>query len=843
MRKILKRHQPCPRCGSSDANTLYHDGEWCFSCGTGDKKDLTQIEEKSIIASGFLDDMPSLSQGDLSLGAAKVSKKTIGFCGLEAAELQKYGVYSFVTNEGKVTEHVYPYPNGAEKHRRADKKDFYATGPMSTATLFGMDKFSPGCAQSITLTEGEKDAVSAYKMMGSKYPCVSVRGAQSAKGDCQSEHKYLNSFEKIYICFDNDEPGQKAAKEVASLFDVNKVYFVEMGGGCKDANDYLTQGRAEEFRKLWWNAKRYIPKGILKSNEQIAEVLRSKDSTPIATLPFHTLQDMTYGLFESKVYLFTALEKVGKGLWIGTSIPTPTGWTTIGDLKVGDKIFSQDGSETAVTFITEENVLPSYKVVFSDSTSIMTDNVHRWSVRNLSNNVEIKTTQEMYDEGVIRKGSVAKFRVPSFNGVEGTHKDLLIDPYLLGVWLGDGHAYSANITVSFDMVESMEQEYTVVHKEEESGCYCMRFEELQYKQLTDVGVLKNKHIPMEYLRSSREQREALFKGLTDTDGWGNKEFYSSSPTLFKDVVELARSLGYHVTIRERQGRYRNKEGALIDCKTAYSMRYRKDSWKSIRDIIPIADVTTRCLTVDHPSHLFVAGDGWTITHNTEVIRAIEYHLVKNTEHSIGIIHLEEEEKRSVQGLLSYEFNTPCHLPDCNVSVDEQIEKYAELIRKDGRVNYYTHFGSDDPDTILDIIRYLVTVEGCKVVFLDHITMLVTGFKDDDERKKLDYISTRLAMMTRELKFALVMISHVNDQGQTRGSRNISKVADYIIHMERNTEAESFDERNTTKLTIKGNRFAGRSGPAGYLRFDPSTYTIREPSEDELKAEAQVSTPF
>lgn len=540
MRKILKRHQPCPRCGSSDANTLYHDGEWCFSCGTGDKKDLTQIEEKSIIASGFLDDNPKPPLGDLSLGAMKVNKKTINFCGLEAAELQKYGVYSFVTSEGKVTEHVYPYPNGAEKHRRADKKDFYATGPMSTATLFGMDKFSPGCAQAITITEGEKDAVSAYKILGSKYPCVSVRGAQSAKGDCQSEHKYLNSFEKIYIAFDNDEPGQKAAKEVASLFDVNKVYFVEMGGGCKDANDYLTQGRAEEFRKLWWNAKRYIPKGILKSNEQIAEVLRSKDSTPIATLPFHTLQDMTYGLFESKVYLFTALEKVGK---------------------------------------------------------------------------------------------------------------------------------------------------------------------------------------------------------------------------------------------------------------------------------------------------------------TEVIRAIEYHLIKNTEHNIGIIHLEEEEKRSVQGLLSYEFNTPCHLPDCNVSVEEQIEKYAELIRKDGRVNYYTHFGSDDPDTILDIIRYLVTVEGCKVVFLDHITMLVTGFKDDDERKKLDYISTRLAMMTRELKFALVMISHVNDNGQTRGSRNISKVADYIIHMERNTEADSFDERNTTKLTIKGNRFAGRSGPAGYLRFDPNTYTIREPSEDELKAEAQVSTPF
>jgi twinkle protein len=208
---------------------------------------------------------------------------------------------------------------------------------------------------------------------------------------------------------------------------------------------------------------------------------------------------------------------------------------------------------------------------------------------------------------------------------------------------------------------------------------------------------------------------------------------------------------------------------------------------------------------------------------------------------MAIIHLEEAEKRSVQGLLSYELGVPVHLPDCSASVDEQLKSYEALTKRDGRLHFYTHFGSDDPDTILDTIRYLVSVCHCKFVFLDHITMLVTGFEGDDERKKLDYISTRLAMLTRELDFTLFLVSHVNDNGQTRGSRNISKIADLIVHLERDNEAESFDTRNTTSLMVKGNRFAGKSGPAGYLQFDPHTYQVSEKSLDD-SVETKIS-PF
>lgn len=219
---------------------------------------------------------------------------------------------------------------------------------------------------------------------------------------------------------------------------------------------------------------------------------------------------------------------------------------------------------------------------------------------------------------------------------------------------------------------------------------------------------------------------------------------------------------------------------------------------------------------------------------TEIIRSIEHHVLKETDFNVGIIHLEESKDRTIRGLVGYEMGSPVHLPDSNVSDEEVIEGYKRLSRRDERVHIYSHFGSDDPDTILSSIRFLVSVCDCRVIFLDHISILVSGLQSDDERRQLDYISTQLKMMAEELQFALIFISHVNDNGDTRGSRNISKVANTVIHMERDKVAPTEEERNKTYLIVKKNRFTGMTGPAGYLVFDRSTFIIREPTlADEL----------
>lgn len=442
---------------------------------------------------------------------------------ISADTMAHYGVATKVDADGAPVSLGFPYSPQSSKVRSYNEKRFSTIGNMSDESLFGMDRFSAGSARAITITEGETDALSAFEMLGSKYPVVSVRSASSARTDCTRARDYLNSFEKIYLCFDNDEPGKKAVQEVASLFDFNKVYHVKLSQ-YKDANEYLQAGRQSDYRNVWFNSRRFLPEGIISSQSEFNSIIDSDGIKEGQPYPFAKLQELTYGIRTGEVVLFTALEGIGK---------------------------------------------------------------------------------------------------------------------------------------------------------------------------------------------------------------------------------------------------------------------------------------------------------------TEIIRAIEYRLLRSTDDNLGIIHLEESKARALKGLAGYHLRTPTHLPDSQASPEVVKEAIADLTKRDERLHIYSHFGSSDPDVILDTIRFLATACKCKYIFLDHISMVVSGLGDEDERKTLDYISTRLAMMVEELDFALIMVSHVNDEGKTRGSRNISKIADLWVHLHRDQQAATEEERNTTSLIIRKNRFGAQTGPAGLLQFNRDTFMIED----------------
>lgn len=212
---------------------------------------------------------------------------------------------------------------------------------------------------------------------------------------------------------------------------------------------------------------------------------------------------------------------------------------------------------------------------------------------------------------------------------------------------------------------------------------------------------------------------------------------------------------------------------------------------------------------------------------TELLHAIEYHLLTRTQENIGAIYLEEPKDRHLQALAGLDLKRPVHLPDSGVSSADIFKSVEKTVGMDHRLHLYSHFGSDDGDTILDTIRFLVTVDNCSYILFDHITMAVSGLQGEDERRALDYIATRLEMMVKELNFALLIVSHVNDLGQTRGSRYISKIADIRIDCVRDLLHPDDTIRNSTYLSISKNRFSGRTGQAGRLLFDPLTYTLTE----------------
>ena len=295
-KKVISRGE-CDKCNSSDGNVLYADGsKYCFVCNTYSHSDNSNSHTDRKIYS--MTTSTQLSRGNvLPITDRNISQATA----------QQYGV---TQTEGK---HFYPYydVNGsqvANKVRHTANKSFMAEGSMSKATLFGQQLFNQG-GKYITVCEGEIDAMSAYEMTGSKWPVVSIRnGAQSAVKDCKEQFEYLNKFEQIVICFDNDEHGIAAAQKVAQIFEPNKAKIMHMT--LKDANEYLMKGKREEFVKAFWEARPYTPAGIV--NLAHYEGLYDEEDKLSVPYPYEGLNKMLYGMRTGELITFTAGTGAGK---------------------------------------------------------------------------------------------------------------------------------------------------------------------------------------------------------------------------------------------------------------------------------------------------------------------------------------------------------------------------------------------------------------------------------------------------------------------------------------------------------------------------------------------------
>lgn len=224
---------------------------------------------------------------------------------------------------------------------------------------------------------------------------------------------------------------------------------------------------------------------------------------------------------------------------------------------------------------------------------------------------------------------------------------------------------------------------------------------------------------------------------------------------------------------------------------------------------------------------------------TELFRAIEDHLLATTKAPIGILHLEEDNGTTLRGIASYHSKDGSIHPDNDVSDEEVLNTVKEATGNDeARIFLHSSFDVEDEDAFTDNIRFLVAGCGCEFVFLDHISWLATSTdatKGDDERLKLDRISQKLKKMAKELGFCLVEISHVNDDGKTRGSRNITKVANTVIHVTRDKTSTDPVERNKMSLMIEKARLIGaKSGPAGFALYDEEKLMLIDPKTQALE---------
>jgi len=288
----------CNSCGSSDGNVHYDDGHaFCFVCSTytapqsADR--LVSVTERKVHKM-----VTPLSQGTFS---------DISDRGITLDTARQFGITV------SADKHYYPYydANGnhvANKVRKVSSKEFHAEGHMSQGTLFGQQLFRQG-GKYVTVTEGELDAASIYQMTGSKWPVVSLRnGAQSAVKDVKAQFEWLNKFDNIVLCFDNDEPGREAANKVAQIFEPNKCRIVSLK--AKDANEYLVHGQSAKFVERWWDARPFTPAGIV--NLKDFEGLYDDDDRQSVDYPYKGMNEMLYGMRTGELITFTAGTGAGK---------------------------------------------------------------------------------------------------------------------------------------------------------------------------------------------------------------------------------------------------------------------------------------------------------------------------------------------------------------------------------------------------------------------------------------------------------------------------------------------------------------------------------------------------
>lgn len=218
---------------------------------------------------------------------------------------------------------------------------------------------------------------------------------------------------------------------------------------------------------------------------------------------------------------------------------------------------------------------------------------------------------------------------------------------------------------------------------------------------------------------------------------------------------------------------------------------------------------------------------------------IAYHMLKAHGQKVGYVALEEGCDRTALRFMSLAANKTLHLPGSNLTEAERRAAFDATCGT-GNLMLYDHFGSLDSDNLLAKMAYMVKGMGVRWLFLDHLSIVVSGIDpDEDERRALDRTMTRLRSFTEETGAGLILVSHLkrprhkgHEDGaktslaQLRGSAAIAQLSDIVIGAERNQQGKT-EERNTMVMRVLKNRYAGITGPCCALEYNSVTGRLSE----------------
>jgi replicative DNA helicase len=674
---------------------------------------------------------------------------------------------------------------------------------------------------------------------------------------------------------------------------------VQLGySGDGDADDLVDRAEAEVYsvtdRRV---SEDYAPlseimPGALDEIEAIGSRGGSLTGVPTG---FADLDALTNGLHPGQMIVIAARPAIGKALALDTPLATPAGWTTMGEVQVGDQLLSADGKPTRVVAATEVMTgRPCYEVEFDDGTVIVADAEHQWrtdtraarrqesehrkawywseasrrrlragckralqepdrpvtgseviaavgcefgnlmhtsgrdvgmaparvavsagrrggsytwsapayasrqalltamvqradrpmSYATTAVHQQVSTTERIAETLTITADGRPNYSVSTSLPLELPYADLPISPYVLGVWLGDGHSAAARRAAP--TCPQCSRPFTGLTSGRGICGACINESGSVQAILRKLGVLGAKHIPSAYLRGSERQRRALLAGMLDTDGTttstGSVQFAVTSRRLADDFRELVLSLGYRCGWSEKP-----VQGRTPASSTAYTVtfttsddvfrlerkqrthRERRPSRTTPRTkrryitaVRPIPSRPVRCVQVDNPDHLYLASRSMIPTHNStlalDFARAAAVHAGLTT----VVFSLEMSRNEITMRLLSAEARVALHSMRTGQLSDDD---WSRLARRMSEVADAPLFIDDSPNmSMMEIrakCRRLKQRNDLKLVIVDYLQLMSSPKRVENRQQEVSELSRSLKLLAKELGVPVIALSQLN----------------------------------------------------------------------------------
>ena len=671
---------------------------------------------------------------------------------------------------------------------------------------------------------------------------------------------------------DLDLPNAGYVKDISLNFCKQQV----LKKSLKEVEEIMNNGDFEEYHKIEEIVQKALQVGSTTDSvkdifEGVRESLEDDNREPFPTGIVGIDNLLKGGVAKGELALLIAPLGVGKALGVSEPVLCPKGWKTMGEIKLGDKVMGSDGKDQYVIGVYPQGLRPIFKIEFTDGTSVNCDEEHLWSVNTLNMRSSkthlygkvisvpnlgykvMKTSEMMKD---IKKRGVYNYRLPMVSPVEFENKDILIDPYLLGILLGDGSITNSGIRIDtkddeiFDNIKHLQlhTSYNEYNRLTNTGIKTIKRIHLKKQSIKNelefyglFGKKSNdKFIPKDYLYNSSDVRISLLQGLLDTDGYISKsgiiQYSTASEELSNNIRELVLSLGGTVRIRTKVPKYtyngERKIGKLSHLITIsfannvvpfklirkninYHKRLKYTNQKFIKSITYSHNEEAVCIKVSNFDELFVTRD-YVLTHNTTWLTK-----AANTAYNVGgnVLHIFFEDNERDIRRKHYTCWT-------NYSDTEQLEHKEEVIQKVAEKRTTKHFlklvklppTGVSVNDIRSIIRKLSS-EG------QHIDMLVIDYvdcissernMDGDEWKGEGAIMRSIESMKDEFNIAIWVATQGNRESlssevvttdQIGGSIKKAQIGHIVISVGKTLEQK---DNNLATVTLLKSRI-GKDG--------------------------------